>query len=204
VVCRPEVGLVGLDPGDKRGDGCWADRWCGAHRLWGQPRRCCTPGFATGVGVGVLQALALVQAGHAVSVASWWALGVPPAWALGWLVTSYVITTNIDEQFPNFGASGALVFGLLPGRCLPCCSARRPLDVGGRRRQSLDEHRSCGGRAPHCSPARLFLLARRFDYPEILRKPTDHVLPRPPQSGSACRTRGTGARPRRPRHRAEV
>ncbi|MFG2022540.1 hypothetical protein [Streptomyces sp. NPDC048825] len=24
-----------------------------------------------------------------------------------------MITTNVDERFPNFGASGALVFGLL-------------------------------------------------------------------------------------------
>jgi hypothetical protein len=37
----------------------------------------------------------------------------PPAWALGWFVTSHVISRNIDERFTNFGASGALVFGLL-------------------------------------------------------------------------------------------
>ena len=36
-----------------------------------------------------------------------------PAWALGWLVTSYVITANVEEQFAVFGGSGALVFGLL-------------------------------------------------------------------------------------------
>ena len=36
-----------------------------------------------------------------------------PAWALGWLVTSYVITANVKEQFAVFGGSGALVFGLL-------------------------------------------------------------------------------------------
>ena len=35
------------------------------------------------------------------------------AWALGWLVTSYVITANVKEQFAVFGGSGALVFGLL-------------------------------------------------------------------------------------------
>ena len=34
-------------------------------------------------------------------------------WALGWLVTSYVISRNVKEQFTNFGAGGALVFGLL-------------------------------------------------------------------------------------------
>jgi hypothetical protein len=36
-----------------------------------------------------------------------------PPGALGWLVTSYVITANVKEQFPVFGGSGALVFGLL-------------------------------------------------------------------------------------------
>jgi hypothetical protein len=68
-------------------------------------------GAATGVGVGVLQAL--VFARHAIPGAVWWAVANPPAWALGWLVTSYVISTNVEERFPNFGASGALVFGLL-------------------------------------------------------------------------------------------
>jgi hypothetical protein len=68
-------------------------------------------GAVTGVGVGVLQALVLAR--HSIPGAFWWAVANSPAWALGWLVTSYVITTNVEEQFPNFGASGALVFGLL-------------------------------------------------------------------------------------------
>jgi hypothetical protein len=68
-------------------------------------------GAVTGVGVGVLQALVLAR--HRVFGAFWWAIANPPAWALGWLVTSYVITRNIEEQFTNFGASGTLVFGLL-------------------------------------------------------------------------------------------
>ena len=68
-------------------------------------------GAVTGVGVGVLQALVLSR--HGVSGASWWAVANPPAWALGWLVTSYVISSNVKEQFTNFGAGGALVFGLL-------------------------------------------------------------------------------------------
>jgi hypothetical protein len=59
----------------------------------------------------VAQALELAR--HRVSGALWWACANPPAWALGWLVTSYVITTNVEEQFTNFGASGALVYGLL-------------------------------------------------------------------------------------------
>ena len=68
-------------------------------------------GAVTGVGVGVLQALVLAR--HGIRGAFWWAVANPPAWALGWLVTSYVITRNIDDRFTNFGASGAIVFGLL-------------------------------------------------------------------------------------------
>jgi len=68
-------------------------------------------GAVTGVGVGVAQALVLAR--RRFPGVFWWAVANPPAWALGWLVTSYVITTNVDERFPNFGASGALVYGLL-------------------------------------------------------------------------------------------
>lgn len=68
-------------------------------------------GAMTGVGVGVAQAL--VVARHRVPGALWWAVANPLAWALGWFVTSYVITTNVEERFANFGASGALVYGLL-------------------------------------------------------------------------------------------
>jgi hypothetical protein len=68
-------------------------------------------GAVTGIGVGVLQALVLAR--HRVSGALWWAVANPPAWALGWLVTSYVISRNVDERFTNFGAGGAIVFGLL-------------------------------------------------------------------------------------------
>ena len=68
-------------------------------------------GAVTGVGVGVLQALVLAR--HRISGALWWAVANPPLWGLGWLVTSYVITTNVEEQFTNFGGSGAIVFGLV-------------------------------------------------------------------------------------------
>jgi len=68
-------------------------------------------GAVTGVGVGVLQALVLAQ--HRIPGAFWWGVVNPPGWALGWLVTSYVITRDIDERFAIFGASGALVFGLV-------------------------------------------------------------------------------------------
>jgi hypothetical protein len=68
-------------------------------------------GAVTGLGVGVLQALVLAR--HKIPGAFWWAVVNPVAWALGWLVTSYVITANVKEQFVVFGASGAIVFGLL-------------------------------------------------------------------------------------------
>jgi hypothetical protein len=68
-------------------------------------------GAVTGLGVGALQALVLAKS--QVSSALWWAVANPPVWALGWFVTSYVITKNIQDQFTNFGASGSVVFGLL-------------------------------------------------------------------------------------------
>ena len=68
-------------------------------------------GAVTGLAVGVMQALVLAR--DRIPGALWWAVANPPAWALGWVVTSYVISTNIDERFPIFGASGAIVFGLL-------------------------------------------------------------------------------------------
>jgi hypothetical protein len=70
-------------------------------------------GAVTGLGVGVLQALVLMQAGHRPSSAALWAVANPPAWALAWVVTSYVIARNIGERFAIFGASGCVVFGLL-------------------------------------------------------------------------------------------
>jgi len=68
-------------------------------------------GAVTGVAVGVLQALVLAR--RRIPGAGWWVLANPPAWALGWYVSSYVISRNIDERWPIFGASGALAFGLL-------------------------------------------------------------------------------------------
>jgi hypothetical protein len=68
-------------------------------------------GAVTGLGVGMVQALVLAR--HQIPGAFWWAIANPPGWALGWFVSSYVIARNIAERFPIFGASGALVFGLL-------------------------------------------------------------------------------------------
>jgi hypothetical protein len=68
-------------------------------------------GALTGLVVGGLQALVLARL--RISGAAWWAMANPAAWAFGWLVTSYVITKNVDEQFTNFGASGTLLVALL-------------------------------------------------------------------------------------------
>jgi hypothetical protein len=60
------------------------------------------------------------------------ALANPPAWALGWLVTSYVITTNVKEQFVVFGGSGAIVFGLLTSLLLAVLFRAAAPEVRGR------------------------------------------------------------------------
>jgi hypothetical protein len=68
-------------------------------------------GAVNGAGVGVMQALVLAR--HRIPGAFWWAVADTPAWALGWFVSSYVISRNIDERWPIFGASGAIVYGVL-------------------------------------------------------------------------------------------
>jgi hypothetical protein len=55
----------------------------------------------------------LVRAREGLSGAAWWAALNPIAWALAWLVASYVIKGNVDERFTNFGASGTLLYALL-------------------------------------------------------------------------------------------
>jgi hypothetical protein len=70
-------------------------------------------GAVTGAVVGGLQMVVLARQG--ISGAAWWAVANPPAWAVAWLVSSYVITKNIDERFTNFGASGCLLYALLTG-----------------------------------------------------------------------------------------
>lgn len=83
-------------------------------------------GAVTGLGVGVMQALVLAR--HQVPGAAWWAIANPPGWALGWFVSSYVIARNIAERFPVFGASGALVFGLLTWMVLAILFREKPLE----------------------------------------------------------------------------
>jgi len=67
-------------------------------------------GAVTGLAVGGLQAILLARRG---SGALWWLAVNPPAWALAWFVTTFVITKNVKEHFAVFGASGAIVFALL-------------------------------------------------------------------------------------------
>jgi len=85
-------------------------------------------GAVNGVGVGVMQALVLAR--HRIPGAFWWAVANPPAWALGWFVSSYVISRNIDERFPIFGASGAIVFGLLTWLLLAVLFRAAPEEQG--------------------------------------------------------------------------
>ncbi|MEJ7793305.1 MAG: hypothetical protein WKF65_15140 [Gaiellaceae bacterium] len=73
-------------------------------------------GAITGLGVGVLQTLVLARQGFSGAV--WWAVANPPTWALAWLISSYVISANIDERFTNFGASGTLLYALVTGLLL--------------------------------------------------------------------------------------
>ncbi len=73
-------------------------------------------GAITGLAVGVLQALVLARRGFAG--AAWWAVASPPTWALAWLISSYVISANIDERYTNFGASGVLLYALVTGLLL--------------------------------------------------------------------------------------
>src|SRR4051812_34869458 len=86
-------------------------------------------GAVTGAAVGGLQAL--VFARQRTSGAAWWATANVAAWALGWLVTSYVITKNVDEHFTNFGASGTLLFALLTG--LPLAIVVRRTEPGAQK-----------------------------------------------------------------------
>jgi hypothetical protein len=71
-------------------------------------------GVITGLGVGILQALVLRP--H-VATWFWWALAMPPLWALGWIVTT-VGGIRVDQHFTNFGAYGAITFAVLSGLLL--------------------------------------------------------------------------------------
>jgi hypothetical protein len=72
-------------------------------------------GATSGAFVGIAQGILLR---HRFSLWHVWIVANPPAWALGWLVSSYVISRNIDERFPIFGASGTVVFAIITGLLL--------------------------------------------------------------------------------------
>jgi hypothetical protein len=71
-------------------------------------------GAITGLGVGILQALVLRP--H-VATWFWWAIAMPPLWALGWIVTT-LGGVQVDQHFTNFGALGAITFAVLSGLVL--------------------------------------------------------------------------------------
>jgi hypothetical protein len=72
-------------------------------------------GAISGAFVGIAQGIVLRRT---FSLWHVWIVASPPAWALGWLVSSYVISRNIDERFPVFGASGTVVFAIITGLLL--------------------------------------------------------------------------------------
>jgi hypothetical protein len=72
-------------------------------------------GAFSGFGVGSAQ-WPLLRARVATSLL--WIPATAGLWALGWLVTSQVITTNVDEHYAVFGASGAIIVALLSGALL--------------------------------------------------------------------------------------
>jgi len=72
-------------------------------------------GAISGAFVGIAQGFVVR---HRFSLWPVWIVANPPAWALGWLVSSYVISRNIDERFPVFGASGVVVFATITGLLL--------------------------------------------------------------------------------------
>ena len=86
-------------------------------------------GAITGLGVGILQALVLRP--H-VATWFWWAIAMPPLWALGWIVTT-ASGIAVDQHFTNFGASGAIVVTILSGLLLvQLLRAPRPIDAATR------------------------------------------------------------------------
>jgi hypothetical protein len=76
-------------------------------------------GAVTGLALGAAQGLVLR---HSVPGWQWWTLAMPFLWALGWVVTT-AAQVQVEQQFTNFGALGALAFtllsGVLLGRLLP-------------------------------------------------------------------------------------
>jgi hypothetical protein len=75
------------------------------------PNDLAVQGLVTGLFIGSLQALVLRRGGANGLL---WALAMPPLWALGWIVT-WAARIDVDQQFFNFGAFGAIAFTCLSG-----------------------------------------------------------------------------------------
>ena len=71
-------------------------------------------GAISGAAIGVAQGLLLRDR---FSLWFAWMVAMPPLFALGWFVTNSA-GIDVDNQFPVFGASGCIVFGLLSGTLL--------------------------------------------------------------------------------------
>jgi len=71
-------------------------------------------GAVTGLALGIAQGLVLRRS---VPGWPWWTLAMPLLWALGWVVTT-AAQVQVDRQFSNYGALGALAFTLLSGLLL--------------------------------------------------------------------------------------
>ena len=71
-------------------------------------------GAFSGLGVGALQALVLRRELRGALV---WMLASAPLWALGWTVTT-LAGIDVERQYMNFGASGALAYSLGSGALL--------------------------------------------------------------------------------------
>jgi hypothetical protein len=71
-------------------------------------------GAITGLGIGILQALVLRPY---VATWFWWAIAMPPLWALGW-VTTTAGGIEVAQHFATFGLFGALVVTTLSGLLL--------------------------------------------------------------------------------------
>jgi hypothetical protein len=94
-------------------------------------------GAITGVGIGLAQA-AVMPGSPARRVT--WAVVTPILWALGWLITSQVIV-DVDAQYANFGATGAIVATLLGGLVLAVGAAGTDSSGVVRPHRSLSEVR---------------------------------------------------------------
>ncbi len=71
-------------------------------------------GAITGLGVGILQAVVLRP--H-VDSWFWWAIALPPLWALGWVATT-AGGIDVGQHFATFGLFGAIVVTVLSGLLL--------------------------------------------------------------------------------------